>query len=91
MPEGLGFLSWIIIGLIAGALAGFFVPGRERFGCIGTMLIGIAGGFIGGWLWTAVLGQDQAGGWLGALLIATLGSAIVLLIIRAISGSRSRT
>jgi uncharacterized membrane protein YeaQ/YmgE (transglycosylase-associated protein family) len=89
MPEGLGFLSWIIIGLIAGALAGFFVPGRERFGCIGTMLIGIAGGFIGGWLWTTVLGQDQASGWLGALLIATLGAALVLLILRAVRGNRT--
>jgi uncharacterized membrane protein YeaQ/YmgE (transglycosylase-associated protein family) len=89
MPEGLGFLSWIIIGLIAGALAGFFVPGRERYGCIGTMLIGIAGGFIGGWLWTNLLGQDQASGWLGALLIATLGAALVLLILRAMRGNRT--
>ena len=43
MPD-LGILGWIIIGLLAGALAGFFVPGRERMGCIGTMLVGIAGG-----------------------------------------------
>lgn len=88
MPEGLGFLSWIIIGLIAGALAGFFVPGRERFGCIGTMLIGVVGGFLGGWLWTEVLNMDPAGGFLGAILVATLGAAIVLLILRAVSGAR---
>ena len=43
MPD-LGILGWIIIGLAAGAIAGFFVPGRERMGCIGTMLVGIAGG-----------------------------------------------
>ena len=41
MPEGLSWLAWIVIGLIAGALAGFFVPGRERNGCIGTTLIRI--------------------------------------------------
>jgi uncharacterized membrane protein YeaQ/YmgE (transglycosylase-associated protein family) len=88
MPEGLSPFSWIIIGLIAGALAGFFVPGRERNGCIGTMLIGIVGGLLGGWLWTSVLGQDEAGGLLGAILIAALGSAIVLLVLRAMRGNR---
>jgi uncharacterized membrane protein YeaQ/YmgE (transglycosylase-associated protein family) len=86
MPEGLSPISWIIIGLIAGALAGFFVPGRERNGCIGTILIGIVGGFLGGWLWTGVLGQDEVGGLLGAIIIAALGSAIVLLILRAMRG-----
>jgi len=82
----LGFLGWIIIGLIAGALAGFFVPGRERMGCIGTMLVGILGGIVGGFLWVNVLGQDEASGWLGALVIATLGSILVLAVLRAMSG-----
>jgi uncharacterized membrane protein YeaQ/YmgE (transglycosylase-associated protein family) len=84
MPEGLNILSWIVIGLLAGAIAGWFVPGRERNGCIGTTLIGVAGGLLGGWLWTEVLDQDQAGGFLGALLIAVLGSALVLLVLRAV-------
>ena len=84
----LGFFGWIIVGLIAGALAGFFVPGRERMGCIGTMLVGVVGGFIGGFLWVNLLGQDEASGWLGALVIATIGSIIVLLVIRAMSGNR---
>lgn len=79
----LGILGWIIIGLLAGALAGFFVPGRERMGCIGTMLIGILGGIIGGFLWVNVLGQSEASGWLGALVIATIGSIIVLAVLRA--------
>ena len=85
MPE-LGILGWIIIGLLAGALAGAFVPGRQRFGCLGTMLIGIIGGLIGGWLWTSVLGQNEASGWLGALLIATLGAALVILVLRSMGG-----
>lgn len=87
MPD-LGIFGWIIIGLIAGALAGYFVPGRERLGCIGTMLIGILGGIIGGFLWTNVLDQNPASGWLGALVLATIGSIIVLFVIRAMSGSR---
>lgn len=89
MPENLNPLAWIVIGLIAGAVAGWFVPGRERNGCIGTTIIGIVGGLLGGWIWTGLLHQNQAGGFLGALLIAILGSAIVLLVIRALSGNRS--
>lgn len=88
MPD-LGILGWIIVGLIAGALAGFFVPGRERFGCIGTMLVGIAGGLIGGFLWTRLLNQDEATGFIGALIVATIGSVIVLLILRAVGGRRA--
>lgn len=84
MPEGLNVLSWMVIGLLAGAMAGWFVPGRERNGCIGTTLIGVAGGLLGGWIWTELLGQDQAGGFLGALLIAVLGSALVLIVLRAV-------
>jgi uncharacterized membrane protein YeaQ/YmgE (transglycosylase-associated protein family) len=79
----LGFFGWIIIGLLAGALAGFFVPGRERMGCIGTMLVGIVGGFIGGFLWVNVLNQDEASGWLGALVIATVGAMLVLFVLRS--------
>ena len=63
MPD-LGILGWIIIGLLAGALAGALVPGRQAMGCLGTMLVGIVGGLIGGWLWVNVLNQDPAGGWL---------------------------
>lgn len=85
MPD-LGIIGWIIVGLLAGAMAGFFVPGRERYGCLGTTLIGILGGILGGWIWTSVLNQPAANGLLGALLIAILGSAIVLLILRAVRG-----
>lgn len=85
MPEGLNPFVWIIIGFVAGAVAGWFVPGRERVGCIGTTIIGIVGGLLGGWIWTELLDQNQAGGFLGALLIAILGSALVLVLIRALS------
>jgi uncharacterized membrane protein YeaQ/YmgE (transglycosylase-associated protein family) len=87
MPD-LGFFGWIIVGLIAGALAGFFVPGRERYGCLGTMLVGVAGGLLGGFLWTRVLDQDEATGFLGALVVATLGAVLVLLVLRAMRGDR---
>ncbi len=88
MPE-LGIFGWIIIGLLAGAIAGAFVPGRQRYGCLGTMAIGIIGGLLGGFLWINLLDQNQASGWLGALVIATLGSVLVILVLRAVSGRRS--
>ncbi len=87
MPN-LGILGWIAVGLLAGAMAGWFVPGRERYGCLGTTIIGILGGILGGWLWTEVLKQSKATGFLGALLLAIIGSAIVLFALRA--GKRDR-
>jgi uncharacterized membrane protein YeaQ/YmgE (transglycosylase-associated protein family) len=81
MPE-LGIFGWIIIGLLAGAIAGAFVPGRQRYGCLGTMVIGIVGGILGGWLWENLLGLERATGWLGALVIATLGAALVIFVLR---------
>jgi uncharacterized membrane protein YeaQ/YmgE (transglycosylase-associated protein family) len=83
MPEGLDPIAWIVIGFLAGAVAGWFVPNRERMGCLGTTVLGIVGGLLGGWLWTSVLDQDRAGGFLGALLIAVLGSALVLVLVRS--------
>ncbi|MEJ7803238.1 MAG: GlsB/YeaQ/YmgE family stress response membrane protein [Candidatus Limnocylindria bacterium] len=88
MPD-LGIFGWTIIGLLAGAIAGAFVPGRQRYGCLGTIAIGIIGGLLGGFLWVNVLDQNEASGWLGALVIATLGSVLVILVLRVVSGRRS--
>ena len=85
MPAVLDPIGWIVIGFIAGAVAGWFIPGRGRMGCLGTTLLGIVGGLVGGWIWTNLLHQDRAGGFLGALLIAILGSALVLLLVRGMS------
>ena len=46
----MGIISWIILGLLAGAIAKILLPGRDPGGLIGTTLIGIAGAFIGGWI-----------------------------------------
>jgi uncharacterized membrane protein YeaQ/YmgE (transglycosylase-associated protein family) len=85
----LGIFGWIIIGGLAGLIAGALVPGREPFGCLGTILVGIAGGLLGGWLWTGPLGQGEATGWLGALILAIIGAVLVLLVLRAVAGRRA--
>jgi uncharacterized membrane protein YeaQ/YmgE (transglycosylase-associated protein family) len=81
MPDGP--IAWIFVGLLAGALAGFFVPGRERMGCIGTTVVGVIGGLLGGWLWVEVLDMGEPNGFLGALVVAVLGAILVLFVLRA--------
>ena len=85
MPPGLDIIGWIVIGFLAGAVAGWLVRDHGRMGCLGTTVLGIVGGLVGGWFWTNVLNQNRAGGFLGALLIAILGSAFVLVVIRGVS------
>ena len=76
----MGILSWIVMGLIVGVLAKFIMPGRDPGGLIVTILIGIAGAFVGGYL-GSMLGFGPVTGFnLGSILLAT-GGAIVLLIL----------
>jgi uncharacterized membrane protein YeaQ/YmgE (transglycosylase-associated protein family) len=77
------WLYWILLGLVAGALAKFLVPGRDPSGCIITIVLGIVGAFIGGWLGTQYFGWGQvaAGQFdLRSIGIATLGAIILLLL-----------
>jgi uncharacterized membrane protein YeaQ/YmgE (transglycosylase-associated protein family) len=80
----MGILSWILFGLIAGAIAKLLMPGRDPGGCIITMLIGIAGALLGGFIGTLLgFGGIEAFD-LRSLLIAVVGSIILLAIFRAI-------
>ena len=78
-------IGWIVIGLLAGSISGWFVGTRSVQGCLPTMVVGILGGIIGGWLARELNGQP-ASGFLGALLFATVGSMVVRLVLRAIEG-----
>jgi uncharacterized membrane protein YeaQ/YmgE (transglycosylase-associated protein family) len=80
------WLYWIVLGLAAGALAKFLVPGRDPSGCIVTIVLGIVGAFIGGWLGTRFgWGQVTAGQFdLRSIGIATLGAIILLLLGRTV-------
>jgi len=92
-------IGWIVFGLIAGALAKWIMPGKDPGGCIVTILIGIAGSFLGGFIGRAVFGIGTAthgdvrdlsapGFWL-SLLLAVGGAIILLVIYRLIAGRRS--
>lgn len=77
-----GIIAWLIIGAIAGWLAGTFVKGGG-FGLIGDIVVGIVGAFIGGWL-AGVLGISIGSGFIASIVIATIGAAILILILRMI-------
>ncbi len=76
----MGILSWIIVGLIAGALAKWIMPGKQNAGIFITMMLGIAGGVLGGFIMSLIGKTGVTGFNLSTLLVATLGALVVLLI-----------
>ena len=85
------WLYWIILGLVAGTLAKFLVPGRDPSGCIITILLGIVGAILGGMIGTRLgWGTVTQGSFdLRSIALATLG-AIVLLLLSRLVGRRSK-
>ena len=78
----MGILSWIILGLIAGALAKWIMPGRDDMGLFITILLGIAGAFVGGFLGSLIGLGSTAGLNIGSILSATAGAFILLFVYR---------
>jgi len=80
----MGILSWIVMGLIVGALAKFIMPGDDPGGIFITILIGIAGAFVGGFV-GSFLGLGAVTGFnIGSFLLATGGAVLLLVLYRAI-------
>ena len=77
-----GIIAWLIIGAIAGWLAGVLVKGGG-FGLIVDIIVGIVGAFIGGWL-AGVLHISLGGGWISSIITAVIGAVILLFLIRLI-------
>lgn len=82
----MGFLSWIIFGLLAGAIAKWLTSGNEPKGCLLTIIVGIAGAAIGGWVGTQIGLGSISGFDLRSLGLAVIGSVVLLLLLQAISG-----
>ncbi len=80
----IAILTWVIMGLIVGFLARFIMPGRQRGGIIITVLLGIGGALLGGYLGSA-LGIGTVSGFdIKSILIATGGAILILLLFRLI-------
>ena len=85
----MGIIAWIVVGLIAGALAKLIMPGDDPGGIIVTTLIGMAGALIGGFVVGLLGGTGATGFNIWSILVAILGSLILLGIYRLIVGSRA--
>jgi uncharacterized membrane protein YeaQ/YmgE (transglycosylase-associated protein family) len=86
----MGLLSWIVVGAIAGWLAGQVVKGTG-FGCLGDIIVGIVGGLVGGFLAAQLFKvQDAVNGFnLTSIVVAFLGAVVVIVIVRLLRGGRS--
>jgi len=78
----MGFLAWIVVGLIAGWLAGQVMKGGG-YGVVVDILLGIVGGWVGGWVF-GMLGIWPNGGMIGSIIVAFVGAVILVAITRAI-------
>lgn len=81
-----GIIAWIVIGLVAGALADWVIPGRG-FGFIGNMLVGLVGAFVGGLLVNLLIPDATYGFW-GSLVVAFLGACLVFLVTAMVRSKR---
>ena len=81
------WISWIIVGLIAGAIAARVVAGRG-FGCLADIVVGVAGALIGGFLLGAVFHITGTVGFWGSIVVAFIGAAALLSVLKLISGGR---
>lgn len=86
----MGIIGWIVLGLIAGAIAKAIMPGNDPGGFILTMLLGVVGALLGGFLGSAIFGVGLREFWsIQTWLVAIIGSVIVLAIYRVIAGRRA--
>jgi uncharacterized membrane protein YeaQ/YmgE (transglycosylase-associated protein family) len=87
----MGIISWLVVGAIAGYLAGFLVKGDESYGVIGHIVLGIVGAIVGGFLAGIVTGGDYLTGInASTIIVAVIGAVIAVVVWNAVSG-RSRT
>jgi uncharacterized membrane protein YeaQ/YmgE (transglycosylase-associated protein family) len=80
------WIAWIIVGLIAGAIAGRIVAGRG-LGCLADIVVGVIGAFIGGFVVSLFI-HGTTFGFLGSILVAVIGAVLFLAILRGLSGGR---
>src|SRR5437667_8734173 len=81
------WIAWILVGLIAGAVAARVVAGRG-FGCIADIVVGIAGAIIGGFLLGSLFGATGTVHFWGSLIVAFIGAVVLLAALKLVSGGR---
>ncbi len=84
----MSILAWIVVGLIAGWLAKKMIPGEGPGGLLGDLVIGIVGAVVGGWIFGLFGHSGVTGINIGSIIIAFLGAAVVLWLVRQVAGQR---
>ena len=82
-----GLIAWLVVGLIAGWLAGLFMKGGG-YGVFGDILLGIIGAFVGGFIFSILLPGSSAG-LIGSIVVAFIGAVILIALARALTGRRA--
>ncbi|MDQ0096111.1 putative membrane protein YeaQ/YmgE (transglycosylase-associated protein family) [Paeniglutamicibacter psychrophenolicus] len=77
----MGFIGWIVLGLIAGAIAKAIKPGEQGGGWIATLLLGIVGAVLGGWIGSAIFGVGINEFWDLSTWLLAIGGALIVLVI----------
>ena len=88
----MSIIAWIVLGAIAGYLAGFLVKGDESFGIIGHIVLGIVGALVGGFLASVLFNTNPIDGPfdLSSIVVATIGAILVVVVVNLVTG-RTRT
>jgi len=81
----MGIIAWIIVGLIAGWLAGMLMKG-SGYGLIGDLVLGLIGALVGGWLFSIILPSAEPSGLIGSIIVATIGAVVLVAIVRLVRG-----
>lgn len=84
----MSIVAWLLVGLVAGVLAKWIMPGNDPGGWILTIVLGIVGALVGGWAWSLVGDASVTGLNFTSIAIATLGAIIVLAIYRLVVARR---
>jgi uncharacterized membrane protein YeaQ/YmgE (transglycosylase-associated protein family) len=82
-----GLIAWLIVGLVAGWLAGQFMKGGG-YGLIGDIIVGVLGAFIGGFIFSLVLPGSSVG-LIGSIVVAFIGAVVLIAIVRSLSRGRA--
>ncbi|MGV2855170.1 GlsB/YeaQ/YmgE family stress response membrane protein [Glutamicibacter sp. AGC13] len=77
-------LSWIVLGLIAGAIAKAIKPGEQGGGRLATLLLGVVGAIVGGWIGSAVFGEGVDQFWSLSSWVLAIGGSLIVLVIRGL-------
>jgi uncharacterized membrane protein YeaQ/YmgE (transglycosylase-associated protein family) len=88
----MSIIAWLVLGAIAGWIAGLIVPGDEGYGVIGTIIAGIVGGLVGGFLIGILTGESYMDEFtIGSIIAAVIGAVIVVFVWKSLAGRRTTT